>query len=477
MPKNIKHVAAGSIAAVIASAAVMSPAMAFSVQDLIPPLFKEDAKTAAAGNNAENSSAPAENGSETSSGKTFNTDLRVNTGNGFCSGIDPQARTTEVYNESNDEYRFRLAEGEHTHKSIKVHYQNAFKIKGKYYDGEVSVNYTNTKTPTVLSINKKDMSISVSSEEKTKESEKKIKEKTEEGSAYATGDMYGDLAEDYATHSPQYNYVLGGRKLSSKTGEGIDCAHFVGLVYKKCGTDLTSSGVDQNVTTLKDKLNDDIAESYEDGPIPLSKLKRGDILIFYQNGSPSHTAIYLGDGVIAHAADEKRGVTITDMDYNESTGIAGYNGKTLQYAIRIPKTRSTKHSVVKTKKIKTTKVIPTKSQIECEIKVLDPDTGDAVSMKNLVYGLSQNSKAMKFTNGNTGEKDKALVQEDTKDVKKEQKNALYYSGLEDGGFIRVNSSDIQPGHMIYNLTVHPKEEVSIAPVLSYRTTIKFKKGN
>jgi cell wall-associated NlpC family hydrolase len=476
MPKSIhrlKHAAAGSAAAVIASAAVLTPAMAFSVQELIPPLFEKETKTASSGGSSSATSA----GKKTGDGKNFDADLRVNTDCGFCSGIDPQARTTEVYSESNDDYQFQLPQGEHTHRNIKVHFQNAFKIKGKYYDGEVSVNYTNTKTPTTLTINKKDMSISVSSKQKTKESEKEIKEKTEEGSEYATGDMYGDMAEDFATHSPRYNYVLGGRALSSKPGEGIDCAHFVGLVYKKCGTDLTSSGADQNVTTLKDKLKDDIAESYEDGPIPLSKLKRGDIIIFYQNGAPSHTAIYLGDGVIAHAADEKRGVTITDMDYNESTGVAGYNGKTLQYAIRIPKTKSTKHSVIRTKKIKTTTVIPTKSQIECEIKVLDPDTGDAVSMKNLVYGLSQDGKSLKFINGNTGEKNKALVQEEVKNAKKEQKNALYYSGLDDGGYIRVNSSDIQPGHMIYNLTVRPNEEISIAPVLSYRTTIKFAKDN
>ena len=154
------------------------------------------------------------------------------------------------------------------------------------------------------------------------------------------GNRIANLAEEYATHEPRYNYVLGGRDLSSESGKGLDCAHFVGRVYEDCGyPEITASGADANVNHLHDDLADKaVNDIIENGPAKLDQMRRGDILIFYKNGHPSHTAIYIGGGKIAHAMDEDNGVCVIDMKYNEETGVVGYNGKTLQRVIRPART-------------------------------------------------------------------------------------------------------------------------------------------
>ena len=175
-------------------------------------------------------------------------------------------------------------------------------------------------------------SVSVSDDASTYTIKKKPKKKEKK---IKPGDRVADLAEKLCTHDPLYNYVLGGRELSTEEGHGIDCAHFVGLVYRECGFDVREVVNDGNVRILRTSLSKYIAAEYsKDSPIKLDEMKRGDIIIFFNEGHDSHTAIYAGDGMIAHAANEEMGVTMTDMGYDEETGIAKYNGKTVQCIIR-----------------------------------------------------------------------------------------------------------------------------------------------
>lgn len=389
----------------------------------------------------------------------------ANTDIGFCSGIDPEARKSEVYSETKDEYQIRIPAGKYRHDHIRVHYQNAFKIKDKYYDGEISVKFTDAKKPGLLAINKRDMSVSMASPSNTKVVQKEVTKHMVKVEKESSGSVYGDLAEDIATHTPKYQYLLGGRKLSTKKGEGIDCAHFVGYVYGKCGTDITSNHADQNVATLKDVLKKHIAASKDKEPIPLSSLKRGDILIFYRNGEPSHTAIYLGGGIIAHAADEDLGVTITNMNYNEKTGVAGYSGKTLQYVIRMPRTKGKIYSKDETKKKTAKEKVASPVRVRCEVRILDPDTGETVSPDNLSYSLSEDGKALTFSNGNRAGNMDSLTPEE-KSGGKDPENILYYSGLNGGGHVEVNSANVLPGDMSYSLIFRTSKQISVSPVLS-----------
>ena len=101
------------------------------------------------------------------------------------------------------------------------------------------------------------------------------------------------------------------------------------------GYDVKEGINDGNVMILRTTLSEYIAEEYKDGsPVLLKDMKPGDIIIFFNQGHDSHTAIYLGGGKIAHAASEEMGVTVTDMEYDEETGNAGYNGKQIKCIIR-----------------------------------------------------------------------------------------------------------------------------------------------
>lgn len=175
----------------------------------------------------------------------------------------------------------------------------------------------------------------------------KQKEKTDYGKEVA------EYAEKLCTHEPQYNYELGGRELSTEDEEGIDCAHFVGLVFRAKGYDVKEDSNDGNVRIIRESLSEyTVAERTDDKPIKLSEMEPGDIIIFFNQGHDSHTGIYIGDGKIAHAASEDMGVTITDMEYDEETGTAGYNGKQIECVIRRAveeeKTEDTSKNVIQT---------------------------------------------------------------------------------------------------------------------------------
>jgi cell wall-associated NlpC family hydrolase len=237
-------------------------------------------------------------------------------------------------------------------------YKDAFSVYNKKYSAVLKIDRVTASDASTLYIDKSKPAITLTSK-------KKIASK---------GDSIADHAEELATHEPQYRYQLGGRSLSTTAGSGIDCAHFVGRVYHDMGIDITSNGADANVGSLRTVLKDDIVKSYSPGnPISLSDMRRGDIIIFFSGGSDSHTAIYIGDGKIAHAADYRLNVCVTDMRYNESTGIAGYNGKTVQYIIRPAKDK--------------VQVTSGTVKVEAEIQLIDSETGKLVSLDGLQYGV------------------------------------------------------------------------------------------
>ena len=226
-----------------------------------------------------------------------------------------------------DEGNWTLSLSESSPEEAELLYENAVTYKGNSYSVLMHITAASDNYAELI-VSDKELKYSVNGDEIVQ----------------SDGNRIGNLAEEYAMHKPRYNYVLGGRDLSTESGRGLDCAHFVGRVYADCGQpELTSSGADANVNHLHDDLADKtVNDIIRDGPAKLSVMRRGDILIFYNNGSASHTAIYLGNGMIAHAMDENHGVCITDMRYNEETGIVGYSGKTLQRVLRPARTTTIK---------------------------------------------------------------------------------------------------------------------------------------
>ena len=96
-------------------------------------------------------------------------------------------------------------------------------------------------------------------------------------------------------------YVYGGTSLT----EGADCSGFVQQIFKHFGITTGRSSRDQYAN----------AQS-----IRFDQLQPGD-LVFYASGDyVNHVAIYAGDGVIIHAANERTGICTGRYNYREPVG-------------------------------------------------------------------------------------------------------------------------------------------------------------
>ena len=101
----------------------------------------------------------------------------------------------------------------------------------------------------------------------------------------------GDLGSEIASYATQFvgnPYVWGGTSLTN----GADCSGFVQSVFGDYGIDLSR--------TTYTQANQGVAVSYSD-------MQPGDVINY-----GFHTAIYLGDNQIVHAADENSGIIISN---------------------------------------------------------------------------------------------------------------------------------------------------------------------
>lgn len=82
---------------------------------------------------------------------------------------------------------------------------------------------------------------------------------------------------------------------------GFDCSGFVQYVYSRLGIYISRSSSTQ--------LYDGVAVSYSD-------ILPGDIINWgYSNGVSTHSALYVGNGKMIHAANPSMGVVISDVGY------------------------------------------------------------------------------------------------------------------------------------------------------------------
>ena len=90
-------------------------------------------------------------------------------------------------------------------------------------------------------------------------------------------------------------YVRGGNSLTN----GTDCSGFVKLVYAKFGFALPRTTTEQYYSGTGVSIND---------------IEVGDIVSYGYNGKITHSAIYIGNGKIVHAATPKDGIMISDIN-------------------------------------------------------------------------------------------------------------------------------------------------------------------
>lgn len=100
---------------------------------------------------------------------------------------------------------------------------------------------------------------------------------------------------NYASQFVGNPYVWGGTSLTN----GADCSGFVMSVFAKYGVYLPHSSSGQ---------------SYCGTSVSSSQMQPGD-LVFYGSGGINHVAIYIGNGMIVHAANTRRGIVFNSWNY------------------------------------------------------------------------------------------------------------------------------------------------------------------
>lgn len=117
-----------------------------------------------------------------------------------------------------------------------------------------------------------------------------------ENSDTTTKKVTGSQIAKYAKKFLGNPYKYGGTSLTN----GADCSGFTQSIYKEFGYSIPRTSLEQSAYGTK---------------VSASSVKQGD-LVFYQNGKTvGHVAIYIGDGEVIHASNEKDGIKISKMNY------------------------------------------------------------------------------------------------------------------------------------------------------------------
>lgn len=131
-----------------------------------------------------------------------------------------------------------------------------------------------------------------------------VKEGIEETSgqtfeALAEAEAAADIRQQVVAFAKQFvgrPYVYGGSSLTN----GTDCSGFTMRVMQNFGIQLPRDSRSQAGSVQR---------------IALENLRPGD-LVFYANGrNINHVALYIGDGQIVHASNERTGITISSVYY------------------------------------------------------------------------------------------------------------------------------------------------------------------
>lgn len=89
-------------------------------------------------------------------------------------------------------------------------------------------------------------------------------------------------------------YTSGGTSLTN----GSDCSGFVQSVYANFGVKLPRTSSEQSIVGTG---------------ISIEEIEVGDIVSYGNNGYVTHSALYIGDGMIVHASTPELGIRIDNM--------------------------------------------------------------------------------------------------------------------------------------------------------------------
>lgn len=116
---------------------------------------------------------------------------------------------------------------------------------------------------------------------------------------FATVSELRTAVVNYAMQYLGNRYVHGGQSLAS----GTDCSGFTCYIYKEFGYSLSRTPQGQYTSAGRS--------------IDMSQIQPGDVICYSSNGSTcTHVGLYIGNGQIIHAANSRKGVIISNYDYD-----------------------------------------------------------------------------------------------------------------------------------------------------------------
>lgn len=116
---------------------------------------------------------------------------------------------------------------------------------------------------------------------------------------YATVSELRNAVVDYAMQYLGNRYVHGGQSLAT----GTDCSGFTCYIYKEFGYSLSRTPQGQYISAGR--------------AIDMSQIQPGDVICYSSNGTTcTHVGLYIGNGQIIHAANSRKGVIISNYDYD-----------------------------------------------------------------------------------------------------------------------------------------------------------------
>lgn len=147
-------------------------------------------------------------------------------------------------------------------------------------------------------------------EERQKASEQKAPEEVilqapPPNTNYATNTELRTAIVNYALGYVGGKYVSGGTSLAT----GTDCSGFTCFIYADYGYSISRTPEGQYSGAGK--------------AIDYSQIQPGDIVCYSSNGGKSctHVAMYIGDGQVVHAANRRKGVITSKVDYEPIIGV------------------------------------------------------------------------------------------------------------------------------------------------------------
>lgn len=113
---------------------------------------------------------------------------------------------------------------------------------------------------------------------------------------------------DYALQFVGNRYVYGGRDPHT----GADCSGFTSYVMRNAaGVELAHSSSSQ---------------ARQGREVSAAEIRPGDIVCYSSGGRVNHVALYIGDGKIVHASNERNGILVSDWTYRKPSKIINVLG-------------------------------------------------------------------------------------------------------------------------------------------------------